>query len=77
MITFGDVDPRHANNHIYKNDYVLTQQIIYKFSLSLQGIMVFAAVMATLGLQVLLESGREFISKVCNFVLWPIYVKDI
>ena len=24
MSTFGDVDPRHANNHIYKNDYVLT-----------------------------------------------------
>jgi len=29
-----------------------------------QGIIVFASVMATLGLQVLIESGRELVSKV-------------
>ena len=33
----------------------------------MQGIIVFASVMATLGLQILLESGRQFVSKVCNF----------
>ena len=33
----------------------------------MQGIIVFASVMATLGLQILLESGRQFVNKVCNF----------
>ncbi|XP_034679209.1 metal tolerance protein 10-like [Vitis riparia] len=33
------------------------------------GIVVFASVMATLGLQILFESGREIIIKVCNFQL--------
>ena len=35
----------------------------------MQGIVVFASVMATLGLQILFESGRELIIKVCNFQL--------
>lgn len=35
----------------------------------MQGIIVFASVMATLGLQILLESVRQLLSKVCNFNL--------
>jgi hypothetical protein len=37
--------------------------------LSIQGIIVFASVMATLGLQILLESARQLMDKVCNFNL--------
>lgn len=36
--------------------------------LIMQGIVVFASIMATLGLQILLESGRQFIAKVCAYM---------
>lgn len=39
-----------------------------------QGLVVFASIMATLGLQILFESGRQIITKVCNLVLFSCVV---
>lgn len=38
------------------------------------GLVVFASIMATLGLQILFESGRQLITKVCNLVLFSCVV---
>lgn len=39
----------------------------------MQGIIVFASVMATLGLQILFESGRELVTKVLHFYIGVMY----
>jgi hypothetical protein len=42
---------------------------IYQLSNALQGIVVFASVMATLGLQILFESGRQLVTKVSEALI--------
>ena len=42
----------------------------------MQGIIVFASIMATLGLQILLESGRQLIAKVCSTTIYSFFIRE-
>ena len=74
-MTYGDVDPRQANNriiyaqtlfeHLFYNTFARMHQIFYKFILNLQGMIVFGS----FGLQLLFQAAKQFITKVCNLII--------